>query len=129
MRKVLIGLICICLVLTAIVAIAQEESPWKFDLPNVRTLVVYDFEDHTLETGVLSEVLSYKDMVSLEVGYVTPATSVLMINYNLIDLERFGLEYKWAEYIHVRIGPWAGHDFTLDKGHYGLGCSLLELSF
>lgn len=128
MRKALLWLICIAIWLMAVTALAQEPEPKAFELPNVQAAVFYDFKDESCEAGVLSQILSWEDILGVQVGYITPSTAVLGISYNLIDLERCGLEYRWTEYLHVRIGVWSGYDFTNERGHYGIECCLIDVA-
>jgi len=128
MWKVLIGLICMALVLVPMTGITQEPEPKVFELPDVQTAIFYDFKEESCQVGVLSQLLSYKDILGVQVGYITPSTAVLGVSYNLIDLERLGLEYKWTEYLHVRVGLWSGYDFTNARGHYGIECCLIDVA-
>lgn len=110
------------------VGVAQESEPKVFELPNVQSAVFYDFKEESCQVGVLSQILAYKDILGVQVGYITPSTAVLGVSYNLIDLERLGLEYKWTEYLHVRIGLWGGYDFPNERGHYGIECCLIDVA-
>lgn len=128
MKRIVAVLLVVSLLGIVSAGVTQEPEPKVFELPNAQAAVFYDFKEESCQAGVLSQILSYKDILGVQVGYITPSTAVLGVSYNLIDLERCGLEYKWTEYLHVRVGLWSGYDFTNERGHYGVECCLIDIA-
>jgi len=117
-------LMVFCLILISMPALASET---KVNLPDAKGGFYYCFVDKDLKEGVSSEILSV-DIFTVEVGAVGGAC-LLAGGIKLVDLERFGLKYKWAKIINVTAGGWLGYNFEKAKIKGGLYASLIKVKF
>ena len=120
-----LAILVLSIVFLAIPGLANEI---KVDIPASKGAFFYDFAEQNLTAGISSELISYKDRAYLEVGAVQGAC-LIGISYKLLDLERFGLVYRWAKAINVSVGLWMGYNLEEKKAKGGVYTSLLKVKF
>jgi len=118
----------LALIMLALFTIPALADEIKVDLPAVKSGFFYDFADKNLTAGVTSELISYKDRATIEVGAVQ-GSCLVGISYKLLDLERLGLEYKWAKILDISTGIFAGYNFENREVRGGLYASLIKVTF
>jgi len=129
MRRLVWVLALLLMFVPALLVAQEEDEGLKFEMPNVHAGYFYDFETSTSSMGVISTVMSYQERFTIDTGWLTDGTWVISGAYKLIDLERMGIEYAWADYLDVGVGMWMGYDFDDEESAYGLNLSVITIEF
>ncbi len=101
------------------------------DLPNVKSGMVYDLHDNTINQAYCVEVIE-KFGLSLNAGYTTNNIAMLAVMYNIGNLKELGLNVPLAQYVDLAVGYSYGYEnptLTTKEARSGLILKVIDGKF